>query len=126
MIDSINKFYEQNGVEVCPLPKIVLNKDKTSRFDCLVKTGTYDCRTSTIHLWIDNRHVKDILRSYCHELVHHNQFLTDPAAFSECDKSGRIADNEELRQYEADAFLRGNLLFRQWTEQFTMSAQASD
>ena len=73
-----------------------------------------------ILLFVDNRHLKDILRSYCHEMVHHNQWLENPdyirRVFAQNQDS--IADNPELEEIEGEAYLKGNLLFRKFTEWF--------
>ena len=41
--------------------------------DPLGKTAYYDPNKMEITIFIDKRHVKDILRSLSHELVHHTQ-----------------------------------------------------
>jgi hypothetical protein len=65
-------------VEIDPLPEVKLigDDEKTNdTSDILISTGGYDPVTSTIVLYISNRHIKDILRSYCHEMIHHSQAL---------------------------------------------------
>ena len=56
------------------------------------------------------------MRSLCHELVHHSQNVTDPQGFMAVRKGGRLEENPELERLESDAFTRGNLTFRKWTE----------
>lgn len=34
--------------------------------------------SNLIVLSVDNRHIKDILRSYVHEMIHHSQYLDNP------------------------------------------------
>lgn len=71
----------------------------------------------TITLFIDNRHVKDILRSYCHEMIHHIQNISDEN-FKNMNMNGSLVENKELEDVEGDAYRRGNIMFRKWTEQF--------
>lgn len=85
-------------------------------------TGNYDYTTNTITLYISQRQAKDILRSFCHELIHHSQYLSNPAGYSAFDKTGTVMENGELRKYEKDAYLKGNILFREWTETYTEDA----
>ena len=62
--------------------------------------------------------MKDILRTLCHELVHAWQYKTKAEYFASVDKSGSLEDNAELMQLEQEAFLVGNIVFREWTEQY--------
>jgi len=88
-------------------------------FDPFISTGNYNPQTNTITLFVHQRHLKDILRTLCHELVHHNQNLTDPEGFAAVNKGGTLSENGELEEIEADAYRRGNVLFRKWTETHT-------
>lgn len=45
--------------------------------DPFISTGNYNPETNIITLYVKNRHLKDILRTFCHELIHHNQNITD-------------------------------------------------
>ena len=75
-IDKVNDYvHEVDGMKIDPLPSVQLvdsSNVKNSRSDLLISTGRYMPTLNSIVLYIDNRHLKDILRSYCHELVHHN------------------------------------------------------
>jgi len=86
-------------------------------FDPFIPTGNYNPKTNVITLYVKNRQLKDILRTLSHELIHHNQYLTNPGEFMRINKSGNLKDNIELEKIEADAYTRGNVLFRKWTEE---------
>ncbi len=79
----------------------------------LGKTAHYDPSTMEIVIYVDNRHPKDIMRSFSHELVHHNQ--NENGMF---DKDyGRGGDgyaqsNPHLRKMEKEAYLKGNMCFK--------------
>ena len=54
-------------------PKLILRKDEENADMLFGRTAYYQPKTQTIVVYITNRHPKDILRSYCHELIHHVQ-----------------------------------------------------
>ena len=115
-IDQINQFFIEQGVKIEPIPQVKLLRGSGNRFDPFIPTGNYSGEDMTITLYIGNRHVKDILRSYCHELIHHNQNLKDPEKFASLNKAGNLVENSALEKFESDAYKRGNILFRRWTE----------
>ena len=122
-IDKVNDYvHEVDGMKIDPLPSIQLvdsSTVKNSRSDLLISTGGYIPALNSIVLYIDNRHIKDILRSYCHELVHHNQNLENNDYLRRVlGRPDDLVDNAQLEEIEGDAYLRGNLLFRKFTEWF--------
>ena len=56
------------------------------------------------------------MRTLCHELVHAWQFRRDPEGYMKFDKTGSLKDNQELLEFEREAYEKGNILFRMWTE----------
>ena len=115
--NDIIEFYAQNGMDFGEdIPKLVLDDSKAFRFDPFIPTGHYDWTENTITLMIDNRHVKDILRTLCHELIHAWQYKSNPDAYINSDKSGLLEENPVLLKYEEEAYLKGNVMFRKWTE----------
>jgi len=115
--DEIVAFFrEEKGVPLDPEPEIRIDQTPHGRFDPFVPTGHYDFQRNEIVLYVSNRQCKDILRTLCHELVHVSQYQRDPAGYAAFDKSGSIADNGALRKYEKEAYEKGNLYFRDWTE----------
>lgn len=101
-----------------PIPKVNIDYSPQDLLDPFIRTGNYNSQTRTITLFVDKRHLKDILRSFCHELIHHNQNITDPENFAGYDKSGKLSENDQLTMIETDAYSRGNIMFRKWTESF--------
>lgn len=121
-INKINGFYRSQNLKIDPLPSVQLidsNDQKNDVSDILISTGGYMPKLQQIILYIDNRHIKDILRSYCHELIHHVQNLDNSDYIRRVFKhaSDDLVDNAQLEEVEGDAFLRGNLMFRKFTEQ---------
>jgi len=117
--EEIMDFFESKGVKLEPRPAVKFVHQETNRFDPFVPTGNYNYANQEITLYTSQRHAKDILRSFAHELIHHSQYVSDPAGYESFDKAGKVADNEILRKYESEAYTKGNLLFREWTEDYT-------
>ena len=119
-IKQINDYLRSQDFQIDPLPEIMLvdeSEQKNDSSDILISTGGYQPDTKTVILYIDNRHIKDILRSYCDEMVHHNQNLDNEDYLKRVYKSVDLVDSPELEEIESEAFLKGNLLFRKFTEQ---------
>ena len=125
-INKINDYLREKQIQIDPLPKIVIdNKKKNNVSDILISTGGYQPMTQTLFLYVDNRHLKDILRSYCHEIVHHMQWLDNPDYIRRVFNVNQddIDSNNELEDIEGEAYLKGNLLFRKFTEKFKKEMQ---
>ena len=115
--DDVVSFFKENGIDMGEkTPTISFDASPTSRFDVFAPTGHYDFTKDEITLRTDNRHAKDIMRTLCHELVHAWQYRRDPEGYMKFDKTGNLKDNTELLEYEREAYERGNVLFRMWTE----------
>lgn len=115
--DDIILFFKENGLDLGEkTPKISFDTSPASRFDVFAPTGHYNFTNDEITLRTDNRHAKDIMRTLCHELVHAWQYRRDPEGYMKFDKTGNLKDNPELLEYEREAYEKGNVLFRMWTE----------
>lgn len=110
--NEIGNYMEDNGLHVKPFPSVELNRDEQSGL--FIKTGHYEPENKKIVLFVFDRHPKDILRSFAHEMVHHAQNLRgEDLGFSGEDD---VKDNKKLEKLEAEAYLKGNVFFRKWTE----------
>ena len=111
---------EDRGVLAKPYPKVILSNDSVEANDVLGKTAYYDPQQLCITLFIKSRHPKDILRSYAHELIHHDQNLNGEMTPDKVGEGGNdpkyTQNNPHLRKLEKDAYLRGNMMFRDWTD----------
>ena len=108
----IAEFMRKDGLNIYPYPKVKL--DWAEQDGLFIKTGYYEPESKTIVIFCDNRHPKDILRTFCHEMIHHSQNLDGKdLTFSSNDD---VKDNERLEKIEAEAYLKGNIYFRKWTE----------
>lgn len=118
-INKIFEFFKSQNQQIEPLPKVEII-DSTEQINdidnILISTGGYKPFSQTIILYIDNRHIKDVLRSFCHELIHHMQWLDNPDYLRRISKNSNIIDSIELEEIESEAYVKGNLLFRKFTE----------
>ena len=111
-IEELIKYFREIGFEVDPLPKIKLDQTPNPEDELFIKTGYYDPASNELVLFIDGRHIKDILRTFCHEMVHRNQNIVDPEGFQGHVSDKPLNEDPELKEIESEAFLYGNLLFR--------------
>jgi len=118
-IEEIVKFFREIRFDIDPLPEIVLDDSPNAEDELFIKTGYYDPQDNMMVLFTDNRHIKDILRTFCHEMVHRHQNLVDPVGFGNMVSNKPLEEDKRLEKIEGEAFLKGNLLFRRFTERYT-------
>tara|TARA_R110002110_G_scaffold210920_5_gene423499 strand:+ start:3174 stop:4598 length:1425 start_codon:yes stop_codon:yes gene_type:complete len=99
-------------------PTIHFSSDKENAYNLLGKTAHYDPESEIIVVYVDNRHPKDVLRSLAHELVHHMQNCK--GSFRKTTFSGdQYAQKDpHLRKMEKEAYLLGNMCFRDWEDNY--------
>ena len=114
-IVSLAKFMVENGYTVRPLPIIKLSKKKQDGL--FISTGYYEPEEKTVTVFINYRHPKDVLRSIAHELIHHRQ-AEEGLLTSEISRTEQKLENSVIRPFEEEAYLKGNIAFRMWTESF--------
>lgn len=111
---SLYQFMLAHGYTSSPVPKVLLNNSEQDS-DVLCYTGYFDPNKDAIVLFTRGRLIKDVLRTLAHELVHYKQRVDGVI-----DKSGytsdKITEDKKLIRLEAEAYLKGNFAFRQWTE----------
>ena len=111
-LKSLAKFLQDNGINVNPLPKVVLHhKEQEGLY---IRTGYYDPENKEVHLFVCDRHPKDVLRSFTHEMIHHSQNLRGILVGY---KGDTLDGDEVLDKLESEAYLKGNIYFRRWTEE---------
>jgi Fe-Mn family superoxide dismutase len=116
LIPELVKFMSKNGLEIQPLPKIkFITDDEVNANDPLGITAFYDPANATIVLYTMGRHVKDILRSLAHELVHHEQNLNKTIGTGKI-KTTNTLEDDYLDKIEREAYEKGNIIFRNWTD----------
>jgi len=114
-VKSLIKYMLKNGYTAKPLPKVILNKKKQKGL--FISTGKYIPEEKTVVLYVNGRHPKDVLRSLAHEMIHHKQFVDGKLDSSKC-SNDKIVQNDYIVPFEKEAYLKGNIAFRSWTETY--------
>ena len=97
-------------------PQLHLRKDEENAQGIFGKTAYYDPAEQSVVLYITNRHPKDICRSFAHELVHHYQNERGDLKIGDASNPTYAQDDPHMRKMEMEAYLKGNLLFRDWED----------
>ena len=98
--------------------------DMENAKDPFGKTAYYDPNKMEITVYVDKRHVKDILRSLSHELVHHTQNCRGEFDREHETGPGYAQRDPHMRKMEAEAYLLGNgFLFRDYEDQLKQENQ---
>ena len=101
-----------------PPAKVVFINSEENAKNLFGLTGYYDSTTKTIKIYITGRLDTDILRSFCHEMIH---FWQDERGTlpTENHTTGAHYAQEDivLRKREMEAYLLGSLIFRDWQDE---------
>ena len=97
-------------------PKLILRQDEKNAKMLFGRTAFYQPDTQTIVVYITNRHPKDVLRSYCHELIHHVQNERGDLKMGDSSNPKYAQDDDHLRKMEMEAYLKGNMLLRDFED----------
>ena len=112
-ITSLTEYMLDKGMNIQPLPEVKVRYDEDNAKDFFGKTAYYDPNSKEIVLYATDRHPKDICRSYTHEMIHHIQNLE--GRLTDIKTSDTTAD-EGLLKLEQEAYLLGNITFRNWED----------
>ena len=121
---EISKFMINQGMEIQPLPKVQFIDDDTDNAqDILGTTAYYDPQSKTIVLYTLDRHPKDIMRSFCHEMIHHEQNMKGTLGNI---RTQNTTEDSHLDEIEREAYERGNIMFRNWTDSLSKKTWQSE
>jgi len=110
---SILEYMIDKGEKITPLPEIKLRKDIVESADFFGKTAFYNPSDKEITLYTLGRHPKDVMRSFAHEMIHHKQNLEGKLKNIQTDNTNQ---DDYLLEIEKQAYLEGNILFRNWED----------
>ena len=100
-----------------PVKVRYITKDVDNSEDPLGKTAYYNPDKKSVTLYILNRHPKDILRSFAHELTHHAQHCRgDFEGQDVSTDEGYAQTNPLMRKAEEEAYMLGGMLPRDFTD----------
>jgi nicotinic acid mononucleotide adenylyltransferase len=123
-IKSLTEYMIDKGMNIQPLPKLkIIDDDEDNASDFFGKTAYYDPKSNIIVLYTNGRHDKDCCRSYSHEMIHHIQ-----------NNEGRLNnithtntnEDDNLLELEKEAYLEGNIIFRNWTDSLQNPKQLNE
>jgi hypothetical protein len=113
-IADLTNYMIESGLNIEPLPTMeFIDGDTENAQNFFGKTAYYDPNNQHIVLYTEGRHPKDILRSYAHEMIHHIQYLEDRLHNITTTNTN---EDEDLDAIEKEAYVRGNMTFRNWTD----------
>jgi len=92
--------------------------DQKNATQPLGRTAHYDPNKQEVSVYVDGRHIKDILRSIAHELVHHLQNERGDFDGPMNTKPGYAQEDGHLREMELEAYREGNMMFRDWEDTY--------
>ena len=110
---SILEYMIDEGMNIQPLPEVKVRKDLAESEQFFGKTAYYDPNENTIVLYTQGRHPKDVMRSFTHEMVHHIQNLEGRLGQIETSNTN---ESDALLELEKEAYLVGNITFRNWED----------
>lgn len=114
-IGSILEYMLDEGMNIQPLPEVKVRYDEDNAKDFFGKTAYYDPNSKEVVLYATGRHPKDICRSFTHEMVHHIQNLEGRLHNI---KTQDTNEDERLLELEKEAYLTGNITFRNWEDKY--------
>jgi len=117
-IKEVTQYMISQGYNIKPRPKVILvNNNKEIAKDFFGKTAYYLPEDKEIVIYTEGRHPKDIVRSYCHEMIHHIQNLE--GRLGENITTTNTTQDNHLEEIEKEAYQKGNIIFRNWTDSIT-------
>jgi len=117
LIKSLTEYMLDKGMNIRPLPKVKFNNnDAENAQNFFGKTAYYNPEKKWIMLYTMGRHPKDIMRSFAHEMIHHEQNCNGKLNNILTQNTNEEGDLPEL---EREAYEKGNMMFREWTDQIT-------
>jgi hypothetical protein len=114
LIKSITEYMVNQDMNIKPLPKVRFIKDDSKNaINFFGKTAYYDPNQRLIVLYTMNRHPKDVMRSFAHEMIHHMQNCEGRLENISTDNTN---EDGALPEIEREAYEKGNMTFRNWED----------
>ena len=118
--EAIKKIYKtaEDKFNIKNTPSLYLRNDEENAEKIFGRTAYYSPNDESIVLYITNRHPKDILRSFCHEIIHHVQNERGDLMKGDASSPTYAQDDDHMRKMEMEAYLKGNLLLRDYEDNY--------
>lgn len=118
LIDQFFKFSAENLKFNKPVDVRFLH-DEGNAEDPLGKTAFYNPDEMSISIYVTGRHIKDILRSISHELIHHVQNCRGDLDNTTDTEEGYAQRDDHMRDMEHQAYTSGNIMnFRDFEDNY--------
>jgi nicotinic acid mononucleotide adenylyltransferase len=116
-LKSLTEFMLDKGMNIKPLPKVKFVEDDVENArNFFGKTAYYDPNQRVIVLYTMDRHPKDVMRSFAHEMIHHMQNCENRLNNI---STTNITEDDYLYELEEEANKMGTMTFREWTDTLT-------
>ena len=112
-IASLTEYMIDQGMNIVPLPEVLIRKDEVNASNFFGRTAYYDPNAKEIVIYTTGRHDKDIVRSFSHEMIHHMQNLDGTLHNISTQNTN---EDGKLLELEKEAYLLGNITFRNWED----------
>ena len=119
--EALAEIYKvaQEKFQIESTPKLVIREDEENANGIFGKTAYYEPAAQTVVLYTTNRHPKDIMRSFSHEMIHHMQNLEG--------RLGNLAAIEPyIGKYYSTEYVRRKILRQTDSEIIEIDAQIDD
>ena len=116
----------QNKMGFASMPAITMQDDVDNADVLHGRTAQYDPDNRVITVYVTKRHPKDIMRSIAHEFIHHAQ--NERGEFDKfpiTTTTGYAQQDPHLRKMEKEAYLKGNMCFRDWEDGYKRNLMES-
>ena len=124
LVKSLTEYMLDKGMNIRPLPKVkFVDNDAENAQNFFGKTAYYNPNEKVIVLYTMNRHPKDVMRSYAHEMIHHMQNCDGRLNHT---PTTNINEDDYLYKLEEEANLKGTMTFREWTDSITESESLNE
>ena len=112
-IGSILEYMIDEGMNIQPLPEVKIKRDAENAANFFGKTAYYDPNKKEVVLYVEGRHMKDVCRSFVHEMIHHIQNVEGRLGSIQTSNTN---EDGHLLEIEKEAYLKGNITFRNWED----------
>ena len=113
-LKALTEFMLDKGMNIKPLPKVKFVEDDVENArNFFGKTAYYDPNQRVIVLYTMDRHPKDVMRSFAHEMIHHMQNCENRLDTISTDNTN---EDGALPEIEKEAYEKGNMTFRNWED----------
>ena len=122
-IGSILEYMLDQKMNIKPLPEVKIKRDAENAANFFGKTAYYDPNKKEVVLYVEGRHMKDVCRSFVHEMIHHIQNVEGRLGNIQTSNTN---EDDHLLEIEKEAYLKGNITFRNWEDSIKNASEDVD